>query len=84
MQIVYYQYAVKRGLPAPWTTKMKEAVKAVGGETAPAGNSQGDHPSWGDLIWSYAGPGDYQNDDSRTIWGGGSIGPDGVGFDNGK
>ena len=63
---------------------MKEAVRAVGGETAPAGNSQGDHPSWGDLIWSYAGPGDYQNDDSRTIWGGGSVGPNGVGFDNGK
>lgn len=62
---------------------MKEALKAVGGEGQPAGNSPGDHPSWGDLIWSYPGNGTFLNNDTRTIWGGGSIGPDGLGFDNG-
>lgn len=31
-QIIYYQYVVKRGLRAPWTTKMKKAVGKLGGE----------------------------------------------------
>jgi hypothetical protein len=42
-------------------------------------NSPGDFPSWGDLIWSYPGRGNFQNNDNYTIWGGGSIGPDGLG-----
>lgn len=32
LQIIYYQYVVKRGLKAPWTTKAKQAKDAVGGE----------------------------------------------------
>jgi hypothetical protein len=31
-QIIYYQYVVKRGLHAPWTVKMKNAVDQIGGE----------------------------------------------------
>lgn len=38
-----------------------------------------DHPSWGDLIWSYPGKGSFLNNNDRTIWGGGEIGPQGVG-----
>lgn len=30
--ILYYQYVVKRGLQAPWTTQAKKAFDAVGGE----------------------------------------------------
>jgi hypothetical protein len=76
--IIYYQYAVKRGLPAPWTTQAKKTydVAAGGGEGHQTINDQ---PSWGDLIWSYDAPGSYLNDDGRTIWGGGTIGPYGLG-----
>jgi hypothetical protein len=38
-----------------------------------------DHPGWGDLVWSYPGKGRYKNNNNRTIWGGGSIGIDGLG-----
>lgn len=38
-----------------------------------------DHPSWGDLIWSYPGKGSFLNNDSYTIWGGGEIGQNGTG-----
>jgi hypothetical protein len=31
-KIIYYQFAVKRGLSAPWTTKMKQAIDMIGGE----------------------------------------------------
>lgn len=44
--ILYYQYVVKRKKNAPWTTKAKKEV--VEGHIA-----SNDHPSWGDLIWSY-------------------------------
>ena len=30
--ILYYQYVVKRGLPAPWTIQAKKAFDAAGGE----------------------------------------------------
>lgn len=46
------------------------------------GNSQGDQPSWGDLLWSYPGRGQFLNDNDRTIWGGGTIGPNGTGMLN--
>ncbi|KAJ4995565.1 hypothetical protein K4K48_010101 [Colletotrichum sp. SAR 10_66] len=45
--IVYYQYVVKRGLKAPWTTKAKQTA----GPEGPL--SRVDHPSWGGLIWAY-------------------------------
>lgn len=45
--IIYYQYVVKRKLPAPWTAKAK---KAQGFEGAVAGDGV---TGWGDLIWSY-------------------------------
>jgi alpha-galactosidase len=45
--ILYYQYAVKRKLKAPWTSK---AQSEEGPEGAVATN---DHPSWGGLIWAY-------------------------------
>ncbi|KAL1878549.1 hypothetical protein VTK73DRAFT_7890 [Phialemonium thermophilum] len=77
--ILYYQYVVKRGLCAPYTIQIKHALDALGGEGHPTGSSPGDHPSWGDLIWSYPGKGDFLNDNNRTIWGGGSIGPGGLG-----
>lgn len=32
MQIIYYQYVVKRGMKAEYTTRMKKAIDAVGGE----------------------------------------------------
>jgi hypothetical protein len=41
-----------------------------------------DLASWGDLIWSYPGRGNFQNNDNATIWGGGSIGPNGLGMYN--
>ncbi|CAH0024842.1 unnamed protein product [Clonostachys rhizophaga] len=75
MQIVYYQYVVKRGKKAEYTTKMKKAIDAVGGE----GSGGTDFPGWGDLIWSYHGQGRFDNDNHRTIWGGGKLGPEGVG-----
>lgn len=104
MQIFYYQYVVKRGLNAPWLSKMKKAIDSRGGEgnrtynnknatlpsilimnnadevTLPAkeGNND-DHPSWGDLIWSYPGKGSFLNNNHRTIWGGGQIGQNGTG-----
>ncbi|KFZ23694.1 hypothetical protein V502_01822 [Pseudogymnoascus sp. VKM F-4520 (FW-2644)] len=77
--IIYYQYVVKRGLKAPWTTKAKQAKDAVGGEQRPTGSGLSDQPSWGELIWSYPGQGKFNNDDDRTIWGGGVIGPGGKG-----
>ncbi|KUL89563.1 hypothetical protein ZTR_04477 [Talaromyces verruculosus] len=30
--ILYYQYVVKRGLNAPWTTRMKKAIHSLNGE----------------------------------------------------
>lgn len=54
---------------------MKEAVDKIGGE----GAEGTDFPGWGDLIWSYPGKGKFQNDNDRTIWGGGKLGPDGEG-----
>ncbi|KAB5575334.1 chondroitin AC/alginate lyase [Coniochaeta sp. 2T2.1] len=78
--IIYYQYVVRRGLDAPWTVKMKNAVDKIGGEVLRCTVSGGtDHPGWGDLIWSYPGKGCYGNNNNRTIWGGGSIGPEGLG-----
>jgi hypothetical protein len=65
----------------PYTTEMKKKLDAIGGEGRVSKNPQ-DHPGWGDLIWSYPGKGEFLNDDSRTIWGGGSLGPDGTGFFN--
>lgn len=32
MQILYYQYVVKRGVTAPWLTKIKKAIDSIGGE----------------------------------------------------
>jgi hypothetical protein len=32
MQIIYYQYVVKKGKKAEYTTRMKKAIDAVGGE----------------------------------------------------
>ncbi|KAI0015919.1 chondroitin AC/alginate lyase [Xylariomycetidae sp. FL0641] len=77
--ILYYQYAVKRGLSAPYVSEMKSAVDAAGGEGHASGSSLNDQPSWGDLIWSYPGEGSFLNNDTATIWGGGAIGPDGLG-----
>ncbi|KAL5316093.1 hypothetical protein ACEPPN_016970 [Leptodophora sp. 'Broadleaf-Isolate-01'] len=77
--ILYYQYVVKRGLSAPWTTKAKQTYDAAGGEGHVTGNDQ---PSWGDLLWSYPGKGSFKNNDDRTIWGGGMIGPNGIGMLN--
>jgi hypothetical protein len=102
-QILYYQYVVKRGLNAPWLTKMKKAIDSIGGEGILrelflilllqflkfalllttlfliATNNIDDHPSWGDLIWSYSGKGPFKNNDSYTVWGGGQIGQNGTG-----
>ncbi|KAK0762677.1 hypothetical protein N5P37_005495 [Trichoderma harzianum] len=80
--ILYYQYVVKRGLRAPYTTKMKVTINGLGGEGNPGTTSPGDHPSWGDLIWSYNKKGQFLNDNGRTIWGGGEIGPNGKGMIN--
>ncbi|KAM0456360.1 hypothetical protein ACHAPV_007302 [Trichoderma viride] len=80
--ILYYQYVVKRGLRAPYTTKMKLTINGLGGEGNPGTSSPDDHPSWGDLIWSYDKKGQFINDDGRTIWGGGAIGPNGTGMIN--
>ncbi|UKZ74950.1 hypothetical protein TrVFT333_002620 [Trichoderma virens FT-333] len=80
--ILYYQYVVKRGLRAPYTTKMKTTINGLGGEGNPGTTSPGDHPSWGDLIWSYDKKGKFLNDNGRTIWGGGEIGPNGKGMIN--
>uniref|UniRef100_A0A8H7K7Z7 Alginate lyase domain-containing protein n=1 Tax=Bionectria ochroleuca TaxID=29856 RepID=A0A8H7K7Z7_BIOOC len=73
--IIYYQYVVKKGKKAEYTTRMKKAIDAVGGE----GSGGTDFPGWGDLIWSYHGQGRFYNDNHRTIWGGGKLGPEGVG-----
>lgn len=55
----------------------------LGLTTKKAGTSSpDDHPSWGDLIWSYDKKGQFINDDGRTIWGGGVIGPNGTGMVN--
>lgn len=54
---------------------MKKAIDDAGGEEQ--GGS--DFPGWGDLIWSYPGKGKFQNDNDRTIWGGGQLGPAGDG-----
>ncbi|KAG4439059.1 hypothetical protein IFR05_005450 [Cadophora sp. M221] len=80
--IIYYQYVVKRGLHAPWTVKAKQAYDASGGEQRSIGNSQGDLPSWGDLLWAYPGRGEFKNDNEKTIWGGGMIGLNGTGMLN--
>jgi hypothetical protein len=32
IQIIYYQYVVKRGKKAKYTTEMKKAIDAIGGE----------------------------------------------------
>ncbi|GAM34952.1 hypothetical protein TCE0_015f02876 [Talaromyces pinophilus] len=77
--ILYYQYVVKRGLDAPWLTKMKKALDSIGGEGILPTSNIDDHPSWGDLIWSYPGKGSFKNNDSYTIWGGGQIGQNGTG-----
>lgn len=45
----------------------------------PATTSINDHPGFGDLIWSYPGKGSFLNNNGRTIWGGGTLGPDGLG-----
>ncbi|PSN67744.1 chondroitin AC/alginate lyase [Corynespora cassiicola Philippines] len=47
--IIYYQYAKRRGLNTPWTKKAKVAAGFEGAVTS----NLNDHPSWGDLIWSY-------------------------------
>ncbi|KAH8596298.1 chondroitin AC/alginate lyase [Bisporella sp. PMI_857] len=77
--IIYYQYVVKRGLKAPWTTKAKQTYDAAGGEQRPTGSGLSDHPSWGALIWSYPYRGSFVNNNDRTIWGGGKLGPNGMG-----
>lgn len=98
IQIIYYQYVVKRGKKAKYTTEMKKAIDAIGGEgpgkifpltakcfspyeTQANVNPKGgtDFVGWGDLIWSYPGKGNFKNKNDRTIWGGGKIGPDGLG-----
>lgn len=33
-QIIYYQYAVKRGAKAKYTTQMKKAIDKIGGESS--------------------------------------------------
>ena len=45
--IIYYEYVVKRGLSAPYTTKAKAAY----GFEGPLSNNDG-YTSWGDLIWA--------------------------------
>ena len=45
--IIYYQYNVKKGIEAPWTTKAREVA---GPEYRFTGTDQS---SWGDLVWSY-------------------------------
>ncbi|KAK7713563.1 hypothetical protein SLS63_012085 [Diaporthe eres] len=79
--ILYYQYNVKRGLDTPYIAQAKAGSDAAGGEQYPgsASASTTDHPGWGDLIWSYPGQGSFMNNNDRTIWGGGSIGPNGTG-----
>ncbi|KAK9425383.1 putative Chondroitin AC/alginate lyase [Seiridium unicorne] len=74
--ILYYQYAVKKGLEAPYITRMKGALQAANGGETPNGD---DHPGWGDLIWAYPGKGSFMNNDNQTIWGGGLLGPNGTG-----
>jgi hypothetical protein len=72
---------------------MKQAIDAMGGEgrvflssfkqdtklTMLTAGSGSDHPGFGNLLWSYPGRGSFKNDDSRTIWGGGKLGPQGLG-----
>ncbi|KFY15438.1 hypothetical protein V491_05687 [Pseudogymnoascus sp. VKM F-3775] len=77
--IIYYQYVVKKGLDAPWTTKAKRTKDTFGGEQHPTGNGLSDMPGWGDLIWSYPGHGQFKNNNGETTWGGGTIGPNGKG-----
>ncbi|KAH6646150.1 chondroitin AC/alginate lyase [Truncatella angustata] len=74
--ILYYEYAVKKGLNAPYITKIKEALQTTNGGEVPNG---ADHPGWGDLIWAYPGKGSFTNNDNRTLWGGGTIGQNGTG-----
>ncbi|KAF2795545.1 chondroitin AC/alginate lyase [Melanomma pulvis-pyrius CBS 109.77] len=47
---LYYQYVERRKLKAPWIKKARE-VEGFEGERGPT--SLNDHPSWGELIWSY-------------------------------
>lgn len=47
---MYYQYVVKRNCKAPWTTAAREVE---GFEGVHSKTSLNDHPSWGELIWSY-------------------------------
>ena len=77
--IAYYQYVIKRGIHAPWTIKAKQAYDAAGGEVNPGSVNTDDQPSWGDLVWAYNAPGLYINDNTRTIWGGGTLGANGLG-----
>ncbi|CAK7227639.1 hypothetical protein SEUCBS140593_006643 [Sporothrix eucalyptigena] len=77
--ILYYQYVIKRGLSAEWLTMAKEKIDSLGGEEHPYGSSPDDHPGWGDLLFSYDEKCTCLNNNSATIWGGGMIGPDGVG-----
>ncbi|KAL1888438.1 hypothetical protein Sste5346_009555 [Sporothrix stenoceras] len=77
--ILYYQYVVKRGINSKWLTKAKQAIDSLGGEEHPYGSSPDDHPGWGDLLFSYDSKCTCRNDNSLTIWGGGSIGPNGLG-----
>lgn len=46
---IYYEYVVKKGVNAPWTTKARAAVGFEGGAVQPSIN---DHPSWGSLLWA--------------------------------
>ncbi|KAJ0114022.1 hypothetical protein J7T55_007856 [Diaporthe amygdali] len=84
--ILYYQYNIKRGLNTPYIEQAKATSDAAGGEQHPgsASASTTDHPGWGDLIWAYPGKGSFLNNNDRTIWGGGSIGPNGTGNINAK
>lgn len=74
--MIYYQYVKKRGLKSPWLEKAKAAYDAAGGE---GHQTIDDQPSWGNLLWAYDHKGSYQNDDDRTIWGGGKLGENGTG-----
>lgn len=62
-------------MDSKYVSKMKMAIDAIGGE-GPGGT---DFAGWGDLLWSYPGQGNFENDNSRTIWGGGKLGEDGNG-----
>lgn len=80
--ILYYEYVVKRGLSAPYTTSIKNAIDSIRGGSrvkVMSGPNLDDNPEWGDLIWAYSRNFSTLSLPNATIWGGGSIGPNGMG-----